>query len=182
MVSDIIFNRIIEKRYKQLNKGKDPSKYISKLNELDYCSICFILEKYVASIISKLSRKSVAYNKSVFQEYNFSTKSGKYIRIKFAEKRNAKKTYKFENIEPDFKCDYSIFFGVFENKIRYRIFFKEDIYFDQNKGKWYIKKKEFKRQLDFIDPDIFTFFNLSLKENNLYEISEFKNEIKQLDF
>ncbi len=126
--------------------------------------------------LKKQSRKTI-----MFDDYDFETTKGKFIRVKLCAKTGNSKVYKFNSIDVDFKCDCSLFVAISNDKMLYRIFLRDDFLFDQKTGHPYVKQAEFKKAFEFIDKDIFIFFDLSLHEKDLHDSAKLKNELQLLN-
>ena len=165
------FLKIIEKKHRELNLGKDYSKKFSKIKDFEANAIGQIGEEYLKSIITEST--NIIDDGIIHNEYDILTKTGKYIEIKTARKGRKNNTFQFNGINPRYNYDFMICLGICEDKLLYRIFKKTDLKYIHKDRKYFIEQDGFKKQLVHMNPDNLVNFKLTMSIIDLFDISNF---------
>lgn len=171
------FLKIIEKKHRELNLGKDYSKIFSKIKDFEANAIGQIGEEFLKSIIAELTE--IIDDGIIHNEYDIQTKTGKYIEIKTARKGRKNNTFQFNGINPRYNYDLMICFGICEDKLLYRIFKKTDLKYIHKDRKYLIEQDGFKKQLVQMNPDNHVNFKLTMSIIDLFDISNFIEELNK---
>ena len=173
-----IFIKIIEKKYNELNLGKDFTKKFSKIRSFEGNAIGQIGEEFLKLVVADLTK--IVDDGVIHNEYDILTKSGKYFEVKTARKGSKNNTFQFNGINPNYNYDYLICFGICEDKLLYRIFKKAEIQYLHKDRNHYIIQGEYKRQLVKMNPNNLVNLKLTITINDLFEIPNLINELRKL--
>jgi len=172
------FIEIIERKYQELNLGKDCVQKFSKIRNFEANTIGQIGEEYIKLIVSEITE--IVDDGVIHNEYDVLTKSGKYIEVKTARKGRTNNTFQFNGINPRYNYDYMICLGVCEDKLLYRIFLKSEIQYIHKERNYFIIQGNYKRQLVRMNPDNHVNLKLTINLNDLYDISNLVTELKKI--
>ena len=133
------------------------------------------LPKLIVAEVTEIVEDDVIHN-----EYDILTKSGKYIEIKTARKGRTGNTFQFNGINPRYNYDYLVCLGICEDKLLYRLFLKSETQYIHKERNHFIIQGDYKRQLVQMNPDNHVNFKLTIKIDDLFDISNLVDELKEL--
>ncbi len=171
------FIEIIERKHKELNLGKDYKAKFSLIRDFEGNAIGQIGEEYIKWILSTITE--IIDDGIIHNEYDIKTKSGKLIEVKTARKGRSNNTFQFNGLNPRYNYDYLICLGICEDKLLYRIFAKSEIQYLHKERSHFIIQGDYKRQLVQMNPDNHVNLKLTISLNDLYDISNLIEELKE---
>lgn len=130
------------------------------------------------SFYSPNDNKNVDYG-IIHNEYDILTKSGKDIEVKTARKRRKNNTFQFNGINPNYNYDFMICLGVCQEKLMYRILSKTNFQYIHKERNHYLIVEDLKKQLVRMNPDNQVNFKLTLKLNEMSDISNIIDDLKK---
>jgi hypothetical protein len=169
MELETILQQIIERKYKELNLGRDYDARFSKIRYFEGNAIGQIGEDFAKHIIREFTE--IEHNGIIHNEYDIKTKSGLLIEVKTARKGSKNNTFQFNGINPRYNYNYLFCLGICEDAIVFRIFEKNEISYHHRDRKFYIKQGDFEKQLVQMNPDNQINYKLTLNLRDLYDIS-----------
>lgn len=173
------FLKIIKRKHKELNLGKDYSKKFSKIKDFEANAIGQIGEEFAKSIISSI--EDIKDDSTGNDEYDIETNLGKKFEIKTARKGRTSDTFQFNGLNPKYNYDFLICLGITEEYLLYRVFPKSNIQYIHKERKHYvIDDPNFKKQLVQMNPDNHVNHKLTLTINDMKEISNLIAELRKL--
>jgi len=159
---------IIERKYEELNLGRDYNSKFSKIRDFEANAIGQIGEEFVKKIISEFTE--IIDDGITHNEFDIQTKSGIFFEVKTARKGRSNNTFQFNGINPNYNYNYLICIGICENSIHFRIFEKKDVSYIHKERKFYIKQGDFSRQLVQMNPQNQVNYKLTLNLRELFDI------------
>ena len=172
------FTKIIERKHNVLNLGRDYTEIFSKIRDFEGNAVGQIGEEYMKLIVAEVTE--IVEDGVIHNEYDILTKSGKYIEIKTARKGRTGNTFQFNGINPRYNYDYLVCLGICEDKLLYRLFLKSETQYIHKERNHFIIQGDYKRQLVQMNPDNHVNFKLTIKTDDLFDISNLVDELKEL--
>lgn len=172
------FTKIIERKHNELNLGRDYTEIFSKIRDFEGNAVGQIGEEYMKLIVAEVTE--IVEDGVIHNEYDILTKSGKYIEIKTARKGRTGNTFQFNGINPRYNYDYLVCLGICEDKLLYRLFLKSETQYIHKERNHFIIQGDYKRQLVQMNPDNHVNFKLTIKIDDLFDISNLVDELKEL--
>ena len=172
------FTKIIERKHNELNLGRDYTEIFSKIRDFEGNAVGQIGEEYMKLIVAEVTE--IVEDGVIHNEYDILTKSGKYIEIKTARKGRTGNTFQFNGINPRYNYDYLVCLGICEDKLLYRLFLKSETQYIHKERNHFIIQGDYKRQLVQMNPDNHVNFKLTIKTDDLFDISNLVDELKEL--
>lgn len=159
---------IIERKYEELNLGRDYNAKFSKIRDFEANAIGQIGEEFVKNIILLLDTgiEIIDPDKIIHAKYDIKVKTNSgeiLLEIKTARKGKWNDKFQFNGIRSHTEYHYLICLGLCENNVKFRIFPREDMY--SKNRKIYVKDGNFEKKI-YPSMDRLT---LNLKE--LFDIS-----------
>jgi len=175
-----IFAEIIERKHNELGLGQDYNKKFSKIKDFEANAIGQIGEEFVNIVISKITKIKDDSEVKQNDEYDIETNSGLRFEVKTARKGRKNDTFQFNGLNPRYNYHYLICLGLTEENLYYRIFKKDEIKYVHKDKKYYIIQGNYRRQLVQMNPDNHVNFKLTISINDLYNIENFENELRNI--
>jgi len=169
---------IIEKKYKELNLGRDYNAKFSKIRDFEANAVGQIGEEFAKIIIKEFTE--IIDDGIIHNEYDIKTGNDILFEIKTARKGRDNNTFQFNGINPNYNYDYLLCLGICENSIHFRFFSKKDIHYVHKERKHYIEEKGFKKQLVQMNPQNQVNYKLTLNLKDLYDISQISEQLNSI--
>ena len=168
---ELKLEEIIERKYKELNLGRDYNSKFSKIRDFEANAVGQIGEEFVKNIIQEFSE--IIDDRIIHNEYDIKTSKGVLFEIKTARKGRNNNTFQFNGINPNYNYDYLLCVGICEDSIHFRIFSKKDVAYIHKERKFYITQDNFRKQLVQMNPQNQVNYKLTLNLKELFEITKF---------
>jgi len=167
---------IIERKYQELNLGRDYNSKFSKIRDFEANAIGQIGEEFIKKIISEFT--DVVDDGIIHNEFDIQTQSGIFFEVKTARKGRNNNTFQFNGINPNYNYNYMICLGICEDSIHYRIFEKTEISYFHRERKFYIKQGDFSKQLVQMNPQNQVNYKLTLNLRELFNIELLSTQLQ----
>jgi hypothetical protein len=169
---------IIERKYYETKLGKNPDAKFSKIGDLEGNAVGQIGEEYAKFIVKQYVE--IIDDGVIHDEYDIKTLNEVLFEVKTARKGSKNNTFQFNGINPNYNYNYLLCIGICEDAVLFRIFEKRNISYHHKDRKFYMKQESFEKQLVSMNPNNQVNFKLTLKLNELFNISELPNQLQTI--
>lgn len=178
---DKVMGQIIDAKYDELQAKRKKGDF-DKIYSFEGNAVGQTGEAFVKEILSRQNVKiKTEKDKTIHDEYDILTKSGKKIEVKTA-RLGANNTFQFNGLSPDYNYDYVALIGIAPTEIK-GILVKGKVSYVHSKRSHYlsvqINGKEVDKKLVNMNPKNTTNLKLTLKEKEMWTLDEFVKDIKK---
>ena len=174
-----IMENIINEKYQELNSVEEENHRFVKIKTFEGNAIGQIGESFVKKVFMSYNIPMQDLGREVVHDEYDLISNGKKIEIKTARKGFNNDSFQFNGINPIYNHDYIFLIGLTTNHLYYKIIDGHSIY-DHATRKHYLMVNGNRKQLVSMNPGNSVNYKLTLRLNDLEDISNFVAELQRL--